>query len=155
MKIRRGDTVLVIAGDDASTTARKVLSVVAGGKKVLVEGVNRVYKHVKRGHPRSPQGGRLSKEMPITFQMCCFTVIRAVEAYVLGIATQLMVAKNDVARFATAGLAASAPLRLITPSRNSGQRMRSVYGLSKIRLPRQSLSNSFSIRQRSFNRLSK
>jgi large subunit ribosomal protein L24 len=65
MKIRRGDTVQVIAGDDAGTTARKVLSVVAGGKKVLVEGVNRVYKHVKRGHPRSPQGGRLSKEMPI------------------------------------------------------------------------------------------
>ncbi len=65
MKIRRGDMVQVIAGDDAGTTARKVLAVVAGGKKVLVEGANRVYKHVKRGHPRSPQGGRLSKEMPI------------------------------------------------------------------------------------------
>ena len=32
---------------------------------MLVEGVNRVYKHVKRGHPKSPQGGRLSREMPI------------------------------------------------------------------------------------------
>ncbi len=31
----------------------------------MVEGTNRVYKHVKRGHPRSPQGGRLSLEMPI------------------------------------------------------------------------------------------
>ncbi len=65
MKIRRGDMVQVMTGEDKGPTARKVLSIVPGGKKVLVEGVNRVYKHVKRGHPRSPQGGRLSKEMPI------------------------------------------------------------------------------------------
>ena len=32
--------------------------------KVVVEGVNRVYKHVRRSQ-RNPQGGRLSKEMPI------------------------------------------------------------------------------------------
>ena len=32
--------------------------------KVLVEGVNRVYKHVRRSQ-RNPQGGRLSKEMPV------------------------------------------------------------------------------------------
>ena len=65
MKIKRGDMVQVIAGDDASETPKKVLQVVAGGRKVVVEGVNRVYKHVRRGHPRSPQGGRLSREMPI------------------------------------------------------------------------------------------
>lgn len=65
MKIRRGDTVQVMAGEDAGPTGRKVLRIVPGGKKIVVEGVNRVYKHVKRGHPRSPQGGRLSKEMPI------------------------------------------------------------------------------------------
>jgi large subunit ribosomal protein L24 len=71
MKIKRGDMVEVITGDDAvkrengKGTARKVLQIVAGGKKVLIEGVNRVYKHVKRGHPKSPQGGRLSREMPI------------------------------------------------------------------------------------------
>ena len=49
----------------ASSAPKKVLQVVADGKKVVVEGVNRVYKHVKRGHPKSPQGGRLSLEMPI------------------------------------------------------------------------------------------
>jgi len=65
MKIKRGDMVQVMAGDDAGDSARKVLQVVDGGKKVVVEGVNRVYKHVKRGHPKSPQGGRLSREMPI------------------------------------------------------------------------------------------
>ena len=32
--------------------------------KLIVEGVNRVYKHVRRSQ-RNPQGGRLSKEMPI------------------------------------------------------------------------------------------
>jgi large subunit ribosomal protein L24 len=65
MKIKRGDMVQVIAGDDAGDSPRKVLQVVGGGAKVVVEGVNRVYKHVKRGHPKSPQGGRLSREMPI------------------------------------------------------------------------------------------
>ena len=65
MKIKRGDMVQVIAGDDAGSSPKKVLQVLGGGSKVLVEGVNRVYKHVRRGHPKSPQGGRLSREMPI------------------------------------------------------------------------------------------
>jgi large subunit ribosomal protein L24 len=65
MKIKRGDMVVVTVGDDAGKTARKVLEIIDGGKKILVEGVNRVYKHVRRGHPKSPQGGRLSREMPI------------------------------------------------------------------------------------------
>jgi large subunit ribosomal protein L24 len=65
MKIKRGDMVAVIAGDDAGGSPRKVLQVLDEGRKVVVEGVNRVYKHVKRGHPKSPQGGRLSLEMPI------------------------------------------------------------------------------------------
>ncbi|WP_299460759.1 50S ribosomal protein L24 [uncultured Gimesia sp.] len=65
MKIRRGDSVIVITGADAGDTPRRVLKVVDGGKKVTVESVNRVFKHVKRGHPKSPQGGRLEVEMPI------------------------------------------------------------------------------------------
>jgi large subunit ribosomal protein L24 len=31
---------------------------------VIVEGVNRVYRHIKRSQ-KNPQGGRLSKEMPV------------------------------------------------------------------------------------------
>ena len=65
MRVRKGDLVVVVTGDDAGNTARKVLRVLEGGKRLLVEGVNRVYKHVKRGHPSSPQGGRLSRELPI------------------------------------------------------------------------------------------
>ena len=65
MKIRRGDSVVVIRGDDAGAAPHRVVQVLDGGKKLLVEGVNRVFKHVRRGHPKSPQGGRLNLEMPI------------------------------------------------------------------------------------------
>lgn len=63
MHIRVDDTVEVITGDDRGQRAR-VLRVDRKGGKVLVEGVNRVYKHVRRSQ-RNPQGGRLSKEMPV------------------------------------------------------------------------------------------
>jgi large subunit ribosomal protein L24 len=65
MKIKRGDMVVVIAGDDKGDAPRVVEQVLEGGQKVVVEGVNLVYKHVRRGHPKSPQGGRLRMEKPI------------------------------------------------------------------------------------------
>lgn len=65
MRIRKGDSVIVVTGDDSAATPRKVLQLLDGGRKLVVEGVNRVYKHVRRGHPKSPQGGRLQLEMPI------------------------------------------------------------------------------------------
>ena len=64
MHIRKDDSVVVIAGDDKSPAPRKVLRVFPVRGKVLVEGVNRVYKHL-RPSQKNPQGGRLSKEMPI------------------------------------------------------------------------------------------
>ena len=70
MLIRTGDLVEVTAGNAKGTRA-KVLSVrpakaSAGGSagKVVVEGVGRVYRHIKRSQ-KNPQGGRLSKELPI------------------------------------------------------------------------------------------
>ncbi len=65
MRILKGDMVVVCTGDDSGKVARKVLRLEEGGVKVVVENVNRVYRHVKKGHPKSPQGGRLSIEMPI------------------------------------------------------------------------------------------
>ena len=47
---------------DRTLDHAKLLNRKAG--KLVVEGVNRVYKHVKRSQ-KNPQGGRLSKEMPI------------------------------------------------------------------------------------------
>jgi large subunit ribosomal protein L24 len=63
MWIKANDTVKVISGEDRGTTA-KVLRVNRKLGKLVVEGVNRVYKHVRRSQ-KNPQGGRLSKEMPI------------------------------------------------------------------------------------------
>jgi large subunit ribosomal protein L24 len=63
MHIRTGDTVEVITGADRGVRA-KVLQVDGSAGKALVEGVNRVYKHVRRSQ-KHPQGGRLSKEMPV------------------------------------------------------------------------------------------
>ena len=70
MRIRRGDQVVVITGDEAGSTPHQVLQVLDRGKRLIVEGVNRVYKHVRRGHPKSPQGGRLELEMPIDASNC-------------------------------------------------------------------------------------
>ena len=63
MRIKVNDIVKVITGDDSGETG-KVLSVDHESGRLIVEGVNRVYKHVRRSQ-KNPQGGRLSKEMPI------------------------------------------------------------------------------------------
>jgi len=64
MFIRKDDQVVVITGDDKGTEPRKVLRVLPSKNKIVVEGVNRVYKHMKPSQ-KNQQGGRLSKEMPI------------------------------------------------------------------------------------------
>lgn len=63
MHIRVDDTVEVLRGNDRGTRG-KVLSVDRATGKVVVEGVNLVWKHVRRSQ-RNPQGGRLHMEMPI------------------------------------------------------------------------------------------
>jgi large subunit ribosomal protein L24 len=68
MYIRKDDQVEVVTGDDKGTPSdrkvAKVLRVFPSRNKIVVEGVNRVYKHL-RPTQKNPQGGRLSKEMPI------------------------------------------------------------------------------------------
>ena len=64
MHIRKDDIVEVVCGEDKGKRGR-VLSVDHDSNKVVVEGVNRVYKHMKPNR-RNQQGGRLSKEMPIS-----------------------------------------------------------------------------------------
>lgn len=60
-KIKKGDTVRVIAGKDKGKEG-KVLSVKEG--KVLVEGVNTITKHAKPSQT-NPQGGIIHQEAPI------------------------------------------------------------------------------------------
>jgi large subunit ribosomal protein L24 len=55
--------VVVIAGNDKGKTG-EVLRVYPDSEKVLVQGINRVYRHM-RPSQQHPQGGRIQKEMPI------------------------------------------------------------------------------------------
>ena len=62
-KIKKGDTVKVIAGKDVGAEG-KVLSVDAKAGKVVVEGVNVVKKHTKPSMANQ-NGGIVEKEAPI------------------------------------------------------------------------------------------
>jgi large subunit ribosomal protein L24 len=61
--VKKGDTVLVLAGEDKGQVG-EVLAVYPDARKVLVQGVNRVYRHLRPSR-QHPQGGRIQKEMPI------------------------------------------------------------------------------------------
>jgi large subunit ribosomal protein L24 len=61
--IKKGDTVVVISGADKGKSG-KVLRIVTDKDRVVVEGMNRVWKHVRHGQ-RTPQGGRIQKEAAI------------------------------------------------------------------------------------------
>jgi len=81
MRIRKDDLVEVIAGEAAEKgRARRVIRVLSDKKRIVVEGINLVYKHLKPDR-RNPQGGRLSKEAPIDIsnvQVFCKTCNRGV-----------------------------------------------------------------------------
>ena len=62
-KIRKGDQVVVIAGKDKGkrgTVTRRV-----DAERVVVEGINRVKKHVKPNPVKVVVGGVIDKEMPL------------------------------------------------------------------------------------------
>ena len=63
MKIRKGDTVKVIAGKDKGKTG-SVLMTLKDTDQVIIEGVNEVKKHQKNRRTRS-QGQIIEKSMPI------------------------------------------------------------------------------------------
>lgn len=63
--IRKGDSVVVIAGNDKDRTkARTVLAVYPAKSRVLVEGVNIITKHNKPD-AQNPQGGIVKQEASI------------------------------------------------------------------------------------------
>ncbi len=63
--IKKGDSVVVIAGNDRdNATPRQVLAVYPLKSRVLVEGVNIVTKHLKP-NAQNPQGGIVKEEAPI------------------------------------------------------------------------------------------
>ena len=66
MKIRKGDNVLVISGPDKGVKG-KVIQAFPKTEKVLVEGVNRIKKHVANSAPErgAESGGIVTQEAPI------------------------------------------------------------------------------------------
>ena len=63
LKIKKGDTVRVIAGKDKGKEG-KVLSVDAGKGRVVVEGINMVTKIIKVS-AANQEGGMITKEAPL------------------------------------------------------------------------------------------
>jgi large subunit ribosomal protein L24 len=62
-KIRKGDEVVVLAGKDRGR--RGVVLHRVGDERLLVEGVNRVKKHVRPNPLKGEVGGIVEKELPI------------------------------------------------------------------------------------------
>ncbi len=63
LKIKRGDTVQVIKGEDRGKKG-KILNILPASKRAIVEGINLVKKH-KRKTQADQQGGIISIESPI------------------------------------------------------------------------------------------
>ncbi|MBI4586024.1 MAG: 50S ribosomal protein L24 [Planctomycetes bacterium] len=63
MYLRRNDLVMVISGEEKKHTGR-VLRVLRDTQQVVVQGINLVYKHLRRSQ-KNPQGGRIQKEAPL------------------------------------------------------------------------------------------
>lgn len=63
MKIKKDDYVQVISGADKGRRGR-VLKVDHKENTAIVEGINYIFRHVRKG-PKSPQSGRVEKEAPI------------------------------------------------------------------------------------------
>ena len=77
MRIRKNDQVVLIKaitgakqldrraiGKEEPGSVARVLMVIPDSERVIVEGVNYVYRHVRRSQ-KHPQGGRVAKEAPI------------------------------------------------------------------------------------------
>jgi large subunit ribosomal protein L24 len=62
-RIRKGDLVAVMSGEDKGKRGR-VLRVLPEAGRVVIEGVNVVFKHLKKSQ-KNPQGGRIQREASV------------------------------------------------------------------------------------------
>jgi large subunit ribosomal protein L24 len=63
MRIKKNDYVQVISGKDAGKRG-KILLVLNGKNKVVVEGINYIHRHTKKSQ-QNPQGAIIKKEAPL------------------------------------------------------------------------------------------
>ncbi|WP_028574917.1 50S ribosomal protein L24 [Desulfonatronovibrio hydrogenovorans] len=64
MKIRQNDKVMIVSGKDKSKIG-KVVKILSNDNKVLVEGLNKVKRHVKPNPYKQEQGGIKEIESPV------------------------------------------------------------------------------------------
>ncbi|MDN3515059.1 MAG: 50S ribosomal protein L24 [Candidatus Brocadia sp.] len=64
MHVRMNDLVAVMAGNETGKTG-KIIKVLREKNRIIVKGVNLVYKHTKPSQ-KNPQGGRIQKEASIS-----------------------------------------------------------------------------------------
>ncbi len=70
LKIRKGDTVEVITGEDKGKKG-KILRILPSGKRAIVEGINFMKKHKRRTRD-DQQGGIVSVEAPLELSNLMF-----------------------------------------------------------------------------------
>jgi large subunit ribosomal protein L24 len=63
MHVRKNDIVIALPGDDRGKKGRVLVASPSEGK-VVVEGINYIWRHVRRSK-KAPAGGRLQKEAPL------------------------------------------------------------------------------------------
>jgi len=102
MRVIKGDIVEVLVGKQAAAerpnkVRGKVLRVVPDDGKVVVEGVNRHYKHVRRSR-KYPQGGRIQREMPINMSNVMPVCPKCDKGVRVGYRTEENGSKNRVCR---------------------------------------------------------
>ena len=65
MSMKRNDVVVVISGaDGGASKTGKILQIMPGGKKAIVEGIRIMKKHLRKSQD-NPQGAIVDKEIPI------------------------------------------------------------------------------------------
>ena len=63
LKIKKGDTVMVVSGNYKGKSGR-VLEIIRNDNKAIVEGINIISRHTKPNQ-KNPDGGIIKKEAPI------------------------------------------------------------------------------------------
>jgi large subunit ribosomal protein L24 len=63
-RIRKGDLVAVMSGEDKGKRGR-VLRVIPGTGRAVVEGINVLFKHLRKSQ-KNPQGGRIQRESSVS-----------------------------------------------------------------------------------------
>jgi len=61
--VKRGDTVVIVSGEDAGKQG-KILQMMPGTGRAVVEGLNLVKRHTKKSQ-KNQQGGIIEKEAPL------------------------------------------------------------------------------------------